>query len=66
MSTRQILLSVTLGLLATGFLFGAATTASERDSGKETGCVYKSVASIINPGYILGCEFFRKRFEVRP
>lgn len=28
-----------------------------------SGCVYKSIAPLLNPGYVIGCELFRKRFE---
>lgn len=28
-----------------------------------SGCVYKSLSSFTNPGYVLACELFRKRFE---
>jgi hypothetical protein len=29
-----------------------------------SGCIYKSVSSLLNPGHIIACELFRRRFEV--
>lgn len=28
-----------------------------------SGCIYRSLSAILNPGYIVGCELFRRRFE---
>jgi hypothetical protein len=28
-----------------------------------SGCIYRSISALSNPGYILGCELFRRRFE---
>lgn len=65
-----IILSVWFGI---GFLIGAITTASERDAGHyddhkfvsdgRSGCIYRSLAVFMSPGYVAGCELFRKRFE---
>lgn len=65
MNRRETVLSGLAAWFAIGFLLGALTSGAERDHGRETGCVYKSIASFTNPGYIVGCELFRKRFEVR-
>lgn len=35
-----------------------------REHDKLTGCIYRSVGSFINPGYIVGCELFRERWEI--
>lgn len=63
------------GWLAIGFLVGSLATVAERDSrtydaksrtfkdSSLSGCVYKSAAPLINPGYIAGCELFRRRFS---
>lgn len=49
--------------LGLGFVTGGIVTAEERDKGG-TGCVYKSIASVVSPGYIIGCELFRKRWNL--
>lgn len=36
----------------------------ERYSGDGKGCVYRSVSSVINPGFVLGCELLRERWEI--
>lgn len=53
---------------ATGFMFGAMNTLMERDTvfgtrQAKSGCIYRSVAPLLNPGYVLACELFRVRFE---
>lgn len=29
-----------------------------------SGCVYQSYSALINPGHLLGCELFRRRFNM--
>lgn len=45
-----------------GFLMGFFATIDARTN-NQTGCVYRSVSSLANPGYVMACELFRKRYE---
>lgn len=45
------------------FLIGASFAFYKRNE-NEKGCVYRSIGSFINPGYLLGCEMFRERWEI--
>lgn len=45
-------------------LAGGAWALYERYSGDNKGCVYRSAASILNPGFVLGCELLRERWEI--
>lgn len=60
-------LRVNIAIGMAWWFFGAvavgAINALHERSLNGTGCVYKSLASFTSPGYILGCELFRKRFE---
>jgi len=49
-------------LFGIGFISGACITIDARTNG-QNGCVYRSISSLANPGYVLACELFRKRFE---
>lgn len=73
---KEALAGIFLIWFAVGFVAGAMVTIDYRtdtrwDSAAKTavdisrsGCVYKSAAAFINPGYIAACELFRRRFEV--
>lgn len=67
-----------LGYFALSFLIGVMETGSERaemayqtnEKGErewkslgKSGCRYKSFSSLVNPGYIIGCELFRARYD---
>jgi hypothetical protein len=47
------------------FVWGGVVTIAERGSYRDAtdGCVYRSYASFVSPGYVLACELFRARFE---
>lgn len=59
---------------AAGFFVGALATVDYRNdhdwvdgryvSTAKSGCVYKSISAFTNPGFIIACELFRKRFEI--
>lgn len=49
--------------LALWVTMGAGYAMFQRHSGSK-GCVYRSIASIANPGFVLGCELFRERWEI--
>lgn len=36
----------------------------DRISDAKSGCVYRSFAAFTSPGYLIGCELSRKRFEM--
>jgi hypothetical protein len=54
---------ILIGILSVGVIVGAVNAIFQRNDGK-SGCIYRSISSIISPGYVLGCELFRARFEV--
>lgn len=43
---------------------GVGVAFYNRGETKNTGCIYRSIGSFVNPGYIVGCELFRERFEI--
>lgn len=49
---------------ALGFMVGSIASGNSRSFDHKTGCVYKSVAAFLNPGYLAACELFRQRFEI--
>lgn len=75
MTKTGMFLYVATGWLGIGFFVGSLATLAERDSrtydpkshsfvdSSLSGCVYKSAAPLINPGYVAGCELFRRRFS---
>jgi len=65
-SRKEIIIYSAAGWFLFGVICGMANSALLRDLNLGTGCIYKSVMSLSNPGYILGCEFVRKRFEIIP
>lgn len=58
---------------AIGFLIGFMETIGYRTDREfkngsyvdisKSGCVYKSYAAFLNPGHVVACELFRRRFE---
>jgi len=45
--------------LVIGFFLGVGTAVSDYSKG---GCTYGNLGSRINPGYVIPCELFRKRW----
>ena len=48
--------------LTMGLVLGSIRSIEQDDRGNK-GCEYKTLAAFVNPGYMLGCELFRKRFN---
>lgn len=45
-------------------LFGGGWALYERYHGDSKGCVYRSLASLTNVGFVIGCELLRERWEI--
>ena len=72
---KQVILIALLVYNACGFLIGSVETLGERDNREydatnrtwkdmsTSGCHYKSLAAFLNPGRVLACEIFRRRFD---
>lgn len=58
---KATLFIISISLSALGMFCGLIETISNKDHGK-TGCTYESIISF-NPGRVITCELFRKRFE---
>jgi len=64
MSEIKIIVGVVVGLfLYLSFFVGIAETIVQRTEGKD-GCAYVSIASY-SPPFMLGCELFKKRFNLK-
>lgn len=70
MTTRWVLLISSVTAWSIGFMVGCDTSIARSCTYDEhlhatctepTGCTYKRIVEIINPGYVIGCELFRPR-----
>jgi len=59
----KVVVSLVVGtLFVLSFVVGMATSTNQR-IGSKNGCPHVSIASF-NPPYLLGCELFKKRFNL--
>lgn len=71
---KQALLTVFIIWNSIGLFIGACDSWNERDGVWDpyvkvkrqinSGCVYTSIASFTNLGYLASCEIFRERFKI--
>lgn len=76
---KETIIGLSIGYFCVGFFIGAMESYDERTSHKyesqpgggmttidtsKSGCVYNSIAAFLNPGHLVACEIFRKRFDL--